>query len=1684
MLLTLRKFFSLIPAAVLAAGMLAGCSSDGGSSGGATEEEKIPSVTISYSGEKEVSDVIPGITGKSLLAAVENADDAVVSWTAGNEKTALFKSEGNSAEIVFLAEGSFTVNASITTADNKTYTDTVVFSSSLASPSPAAVTEPAVKENSVTEHEAELEWAPFNTENGSVLAYVVILKTEDDILSINYYDKETASVKFENLDSNVSFTAEIYTAYADSEEAETYSVEKVEFKTKDDVTPPESVSDAAMTLSEDGSAIVISWKNSADSDIEKFKIVPSLNSIEQEPVELTSAEVSTSAEADNTYSFNIEPAKDNRTFGFTITAYDKKGNASSEVSVKNGESDSLTVEGDSTPCAKVSDLNVVIKSVTEESMTFSASWKNPTDSDFAKVQIAGEDTDTVSFQNRTIEISKAAAGLTFTTFDKVGNENTVTVPADCWKAISTGSMKAKPHWSNAYLVSDIPTFSSGAEYSVTAIDSTNTEAAAAVISEKTTAVLRGLNANTEYKIALKAKFTDTDYTVTYTDINTALEAETVKVEAAAIYTDWETAAVVPYITGSASHKNLIGCGHTGNGVNYTISSMKYTKWLLVPGLAEPESTEHFTLEAASVSSDGTLVPGGMYAYLDIDKKYAFTNSMRAIPDWENVNSSGPQLWVDAEPYNPSYAEFKFIPAEEEGRTHQVQICSTADSSLYWWESAHNLSGLSLADAESKGKLSDSYYTAVKGEWTLTQEAPSEVTVSDISDSTATVSWKNPSNGSLEKIIVTVTGEDGTEIVSSEAGKGKNSYSVTGLTASGKYSVTVKAVNAANAEAVSAAVDFETSGDSFPPAKVSSISIDMNSGLISWTNPSDIDYRKTVVKINGTEKAAVDAADEINNSITAGTLSAGSTVSITTYDESGNGDDSSTVSLTMPSSTGSINTTYSAETGWTGQLKITGISPSAETGYSISYGIKAVNKNDEADTAVSASDYSASDKILVNGLTPGAEYKLAAVTVFTDTEKDAVICSTETTYSDCSVKPVKIVWQMKQPYSNVDVVPYILTNGSRDYKNLIGVGRSEQKFTLTDMKYDRWIVWPSLQDGKAENSFSLEATDKTAESSNLFVYFDGNSWNSNYNAMKDANWSYNRGNVWELWVGDKDTKVLTSSTFTKQSSFVLEKEGSTCTSAVPENYEGWYFIHSDQYTGRYFYSSCLNLSVNASVDKSNIDWQIAIKPAVWTGTEATDGKGPEKISDLSVNAESITGNSAVITWTNPSDADFAYVVIKGGPEDITLTSGETSYKFANLAENTLYNFTITPYDIYDNAGTESDALRVETYDVNAPDSVTDIARSNETSRTKIVLTWNEPAAEDYASVKITAEGLEPQTIAKGTTTASFDVEKDSVHTFTFATVDTSGNMQGDENNTDNSPAAYTAAAAPFADSVKASARWTKEILVTWTDTPASEDGVTYSYEVTGTDGINTILPANSDESNLISAGVQVAQFTDLTVGTEYTFTVNIVTSDGKTFTGDLSSKAAPRKVMAEYKTMNNSENPYFVASSAKALITNSGNSGGYSKTMVVYPALDGSIYYTYTADSTTDSNALKAETGTVDTFSLMLTSVSSSLTDGFVCMAAIDASKTAWVVYSDAAVFEKNSIEESALQYASFFNGTSKYDSDYPYSLRPTAEEGKIQIGAGSKTTNEKKITYRKSEGSPGVADGKWKVTYTYSTTAE
>ena len=85
-----------------------------------------------------------------------------------------------------------------------------------------------------------------------------------------------------------------------------------------------------------------------------------------------------------------------------------------------------------------------------------------------------------------------------------------------------------------------------------------------------------------------------------------------------------------------------------------------------------------------------------------------------------------------------------------------------------------------------------------------------------------------------------------------------------------------------------------------------------------------------------------------------------------------------------------------------------------------------------------------------------------------------------------------------------------------------------------------------------------------------------------------------------------------------------------------------------------------------------------------------------------------------------------------------------------------------------------------------------------------------------------------------------------------------------------------------------------------------------------------------------------------------------------------------------------------------------------------------------------------------------------------------------LVYSDAAVFEKNSIEESALQYASFFNGTSKYSSDYPYSLRPTAGEGKIQIGANT----SKGITYRKSEGSPGVNDGKWKVTYTYSTTAE
>lgn len=284
--------------------------------------------------------------------------------------------------------------------------------------------------------------------------------------------------------------------------------------------------------------------------------------------------------------------------------------------------------------------------------------------------------------------------------------------------------------------------------------------------------------------------------------------------------------------------------------------------------------------------------------------------------------------------------------------------------------------------------------------------------------------------------------------------------------------------------------------------------------------------------------------------------------------------------------------------------------------------------------------------------------------------------------------------------------------------------------------------------------------------------------------------------------------------------------------------------------------------------------------------------------------------------------------------------------------------------------------------------------------------------------------------------------------------------------------------PVAKNVTAQARWTQEVLVKWEDITIGEkdnngDAVTYTYKVTAAaDGVET-------ESKNVASGVGVAQFTGLTVGTEYTFTVYAIPANNDTvlYSNDSCVKTAtPRKVTVVYKNNAESSNPYLTASSGKVPITNSEDSKGFTTSWIVWPALDGSIEFTYTADYSTDSKAVKPQTGTVDTFSLEATPKSGYESGLYLNFPSLGTSNTSATSLTDVIKAPGDDMDYSK---ATFFNGTTKCGSSYPYVIRPVFNDGKIQIGASSKV-----IQYRNSEGSPGVAMWAWSATYSYSTDAE
>lgn len=773
--------------------------------------------------------------------------------------------------------------------------------SSSASETSASSSETSTQnsESSATSGETSSETSSSASENLSVLKYLVSLykvdgeTSEESLIAFSTLDSSATEKSFSSetsedysvanysIDSATTYKVKLYCIYSISSTSDetssetsttTYSVNEVQVKTSTDNSNPDPVSDATMALAEDSSSITLIWTNSADADLASFKITPYIDGTAQDVISLSKADSETNkidftASAKNTYTYDLTSSKTDRIFKFTITSYDDAGNPTSledenakyVVSFKTSSdsADSITVAGDTNPPAKVGDLKITIKSISDSNVTYDASWTNPSDSDFDKVLINGEDVgDVISFQNHTVALDDISSGFTVSSVDDAGNENTITVPSELFKNSNfvSASNATVENLYSGYKVTGLTAPTSTVEgntytYSINAILDDSIVSSSLYSSGTETVLLRGFTAGTEYTLVAKTEISNTDYTVIYAENSgkTTPKAKTVVWE---IHSPWQgNGLIAPYMTSSKTYQNVVQAGYTDT-LYSNIEDFTYNAWIVQPALNG--DVDSFSLEA-TVANTGAS--SGYYMTSGSSSKYSSANwdITGKVSAWSyKASSYAYHAWVTKDFDDEDTDLMSFKKSENTDYATSGYYYITLDKNDYvLWGSAANESFVSKSNIPSD-KIEDSAFYTVEHNFDGTSSSPSHVTVDETATtktaSTASFTFTiSDSDIASYKVSTTNTKAKGDSIddvtASSNLGlMGSHTVSYTGLKANTDYTFTIKITNVSGSSTdtiVSVTTD-SLDESAYSPTNVTVAPRYTGELLVTWTEDDDIE----------------------------------------------------------------------------------------------------------------------------------------------------------------------------------------------------------------------------------------------------------------------------------------------------------------------------------------------------------------------------------------------------------------------------------------------------------------------------------------------------------------------------------------------------------------------------------------------------------------------------------------------------------------------------------------------------------------------------------------------------------------------------------------------------------------------------------------------------------------------------
>ena len=197
----------------------------------------------------------------------------------------------------------------------------------------------------------------------------------------------------------------------------------------------------------------------------------------------------------------------------------------------------------------------------------------------------------------------------------------------------------------------------------------------------------------------------------------------------------------------------------------------------------------------------------------------------------------------------------------------------------------------------------------------------------------------------------------------------------------------------------------------------------------------------------------------------------------------------------------------------------------------------------------------------------------------------------------------------------------------------------------------------------------------------------------------------------------------------------------------------------------------------------------------------DTTAPTEVSGFNVT---VKGNTASLTWTNPTDKDLAGIQISMNPAEgllanpISLGASVTSFVVSNLQDEKSYEFTVKTFDTkfnYSEGVKKQITILVDKEedptpnpdnptpgDTTPPAQVENLVAEYSAAENSITVSWTNPSDTDFAGTKV----VYGKTDSSEKTTLTYDksfssmvikgiVADDSEYTIFVSTTDTSGNL---------------------------------------------------------------------------------------------------------------------------------------------------------------------------------------------------------------------------------------------------------------------------------------------------------------------